>query len=110
MAGLACGEPCPQAWEILKSTARHYITCPDYAAETGMRLLGRPLDGDPGITSGESGASAFGCVAELMTDPALSSLREKLGLDDDSRVLFFSTEGDTDPENYQKILSQPHHL
>ena len=108
MAGLACGEPCPRAWEILKSTARHYLTCPDYAAETGMRLLGRPLGNDPRIVSGESGASAFGCVAELMTDPALLPLREALGLDRNSRVLFFSTEGDTDPENYRKILSKPH--
>lgn len=110
MAGLACGEPCPPAWEILKSTARYYLSGPDYAAETGMRLLGQPLGSDPKIVSGESGASAFGFVAELMTDPSLGDLRQELGLGPASRVLFFSTEGDTDPENYRKILSRHHGL
>lgn len=110
MAGLACGEPCPPAWEILRSTARYYLAGPDYAAETGMRLLGQPLSNDPRIVSGESGASAFGFAAELMTDPELAQLRQELGLSSVSRVLFFSTEGDTDPENYRKILKTPHKL
>ena len=110
MAGLACGEPCPPAWEILRSTARYYLAGPDYAAETGMRLLGQPLGNDPRIVSGESGASAFGFAAELMTDPELVELRQELGLSSASRVLFFSTEGDTDPENYRKILKTPHKL
>ena len=110
MAGLACGEPCPPAWEILRSTARYYLAGPDYAAETGMRLLGQPLGDDPRIVSGESGASAFGFAAELMTDPELAQLRQELGLSSASRVLFFSTEGDTDPENYSKILKTPHKL
>jgi len=110
MAGLACGEPCPPAWEILRSTARYYLAGPDYAAETGMRLLGQPLGDDPRIVSGESGASAFGFAAELMTDPELAQLRQELGLSSVSRVLFFSTEGDTDPENYRKILKTPHKL
>ena len=99
MAGLACGEPCSLAWDVLKNCARHFISCPDIAAAQGMRLLARE-----GIVSGESGAAAFGCVAELMTDPDLADLRGALGLDGNSRVLFFSTEGDTDRENYRAIL------
>ena len=110
MAGLACGEPCPPAWEILKSTAWYYLAGPDYAAETGMRLLGQPLGNDPKIVSGESGASAFGFAVELMTDPELAQLRQQLGLNGSSSVLFFSTEGDTDPENYRKILERNHDL
>ena len=31
-------------------------------------------------------------------------LKEKLGLNENSRVLFFSTEGDTDQENYKAIV------
>ena len=34
----------------------------------------------------------------------LSSLRDQLSLNQDSRVLFFSTEGATDPVNYRKIV------
>ena len=56
-----------------------------------------------GIVSGESGASAFGTFLELMEVP---QYRAQLGIQGDSRILFFSTEGDTDPESYQKIINE----
>ena len=60
---------------------------------------------DDRVISGESGAAAFGCVARILTDPALAWMKEKLGLTEHSRLLFISTEGDTDRENYRKILT-----
>ena len=45
-----------------------------------------------------------GLVAELMMNERLSALRREIGLDKDSRVLCISTEGDTDRENYRKIV------
>ena len=104
MAGLACGEPCPIAWEVLRGCADFFISFPDYAAAKGMRILSSPLPGDERIISGESGASAFGCVMEILSNPALSSLREQLGIDSNSRLLFISTEGATDRENYRAIV------
>lgn len=104
MAGLACGEPCSIGWNVLRDYADNFISCPDYTAAQGMRLLGNPEAGDAKVISGESGASAFGCVAEIMRDPSLAELRTKLKLDENSRVLFFSTEGDTDKENYKSIV------
>ena len=104
MAGLACGEPCGIAWEVLSSCADYFISCPDYAAAQGMRILAAPAAEDPRIVSGESGASAFGCVTEIMRNPALKELKETLKLDETSRVLFFSTEGATDRENYRRIV------
>lgn len=104
MAGLACGEPCPIAWEVLRGCADFFISFPDYAAAKGMRILSSPLPGDERIISGESGASAFGCVMEILSNPALSSLREELGIDSNSRLLFISTEGATDRENYRAIV------
>lgn len=104
MAGLACGEPCSLAWEILEKCADHFLSCPDYVAAKGMRILGNPAGQDHRVISGESGASAFGCVAEIMTNPALAEIRDKLGLNETSRVLFFSTEGDTDRKNYRQIV------
>ena len=53
---------------------------------------------------GESGAVGMGVIDALMTDPAYAALKQQLGLDATSRVLLFSTEGDTDPENYRKIV------
>ena len=104
MAGLACGEPCSIGWNILADYADHFISCPDYVAAKGMRILGNPAKRDDRVVSGESGAAAFGCVAEIMTNPELSWLKEKLGLNENARVLFFSTEGDTDQENYKSIV------
>ena len=85
MAGLACGEPCSLAWEVLRDCADHFLSCPDYAAATGMRMLGNPWGNDDRVISGESGASAFGCVAEIMMDPELSGIREKLGLNEHAK-------------------------
>ncbi len=104
MAGLACGEPCSLAWEILRDYADFFVAFPDWAAAKGMRILGNPMGTDDRVISGESGASAFGCMAAILTEPELSSLKQELELNENSRVLFFSTEGDTDRENYRKIV------
>ena len=104
MAGLACGEPCSIGWEVLKNTADHFISCPDYVAAKGMRLLGNPEQGDARVISGESGAVTAGFVAAVMTDPELADVKAALGLDENSRVLCFSTEGDTDRENYRAVV------
>jgi len=104
MAGLCCGEPCPIGWEMLKRYAEHFVSVPDYVAAKGMRILGNPVGDDSRIISGESGAATLGFVAELMLNEQLSGLRRELGLDENSRVLCISTEGDTDKENYRKIV------
>ena len=104
MAGLACGEPCTIGWEVLRRCADAFISCPDYAAADGMRILAAPTGGDPSVVSGESGASAFGCAANILLREDLAELREQLKLDEHSRLLFISTEGDTDRENYRRIV------
>ncbi len=104
MAGLACGEPCGLAWQVLAGCAESFLSLPDWVAAKGMRVLGNPVDGDPRIISGESGAATVGVVAEVMGNPARARLREQLGLDENSRVLCISTEGDTDRENYRRIV------
>ncbi|TWH80562.1 diaminopropionate ammonia-lyase [Sedimentibacter saalensis] len=104
MAGLACGEPCTIGWNILKDYADNFISCPDFTAAEGMRILGNPPKGDEKVISGESGAVTLGCVAEIMTNPHLKDIKEKLNLDEHSKILFFSTEGDTDKANYQDIV------
>ncbi len=104
MAGLCCGEPCTIGWEILRDYADNFVSMPDYVAAKGMRILGNPLGNDPRVISGESGASTTGFVAELMQNPSLDWLREQIGINADSRVLCISTEGDTDRENYRRIV------
>lgn len=104
MAGLACGEPCTISWDIIKDYADNFISCPDYVAAKGMRILGNPLAGDQPVVSGESGAVTTGLVAEIMTSPQLKDIKGALQLDANASVLCLSTEGDTDPENYRRIV------
>ena len=104
MAGLACGEPNIISWDILRNHADAFVSCPDWVSASGMRRLAAPVQGDPIVKSGESGAVGMGLVAAIMKDEAYAELREKLGLDRFSQVLLFSTEGDTDPEKYEKVV------
>jgi len=104
MAGLACGVPDPIAWKLLRSCCEAFVSITDDIAARGMRILGNPLKGDERIISGESGASALGFLSVLMEDSRYETYRKDLKLDADSRVLLFSTEGDTDPGHYRKIV------
>ena len=104
MAGLACGEPSTVSWRILDACADAFLSMPDSAAAGGMRVLGNPLPGDARVISGESGASTAGALREIMVNPALTELRERLNFGPDARVLLISTEGDTDRENYRRIV------
>jgi len=104
MAGLACGEPNTISWDILKNHVSVFVSAPDWAAAQGMRMLSAPIKGDPQVVSGESGAAPFGILACIMTMPEYKGLKEELGLNETSKVLLFSTEGDTDPERYKEIV------
>ena len=104
MAGLACGEPNTISWDILKNHVKVFIAAPDWVAASGMRMLAAPIKGDAPVTSGESGAAPFGALAAMMTMEEYRDLKHEIGLDENSRVLLFSTEGDTDPERYKNIV------
>lgn len=104
MAGLACGEPNTISWEILRNHSSFFVSCPDWLSAKGMRMLGAPVKGDPQVVSGESGAVGMGLIAALMESDEYKELREAIGLDKNSKILMFSTEGDTDPENYRRVV------
>jgi diaminopropionate ammonia-lyase len=106
MAGLACGEPNPLAWRILHPFADGFIACDDSVAVTGMRILGAPLPGDEKVVSGESGAVTAGVLVHILGSSKHSSIKEALALNQASRVLLISTEGNTDPDMYKRALSK----
>ena len=109
MAGLACGEPSTLAWSILKDYTTAFMSCPDYMAANGMRMLAAPVQGDQPIVSGESGAAGAGALHWLMCHPAAADQREALGLSAEASVLLISTEGDTVPHIYRSIVWQGAH-
>lgn len=104
MAGLACGEPNTISWEVLRDYTDAYLSCPDYVAARGMRILASPLKGDPQIISGESGAVGLGVVSLLTQKDYYKELKLKLKLNEESNILVISTEGDTDPDKYKEIV------
>ena len=104
MAGLACGEANTLSWDILKNHVSVFAAVSDQISANGMRMLSAPCKGDPQVVSGESGAAPFGTLAAIMTKPELADLKALLKLDENSEVLLFSTEGDTDPDRYKEIV------
>ena len=104
MAGLACGEPNITAWDILKNHVSCFVSLQDEAAAMAMRMLAAPIKGDTPIVSGESGAAGFGALATIMLHEEYKALRQALHLDQNAKVLLFSTEGNTDPDVYRKIV------
>jgi diaminopropionate ammonia-lyase len=104
MAGLACGKANTISWQILKRYSACFVSAPDWVAAKGMRVLGAPLQGDRQVISGESGAVTTGLLMAMAEHDAYRDLREALGLHGDSVAVVFSTEGDTDPERYRRIL------
>ncbi|KAL1109999.1 hypothetical protein AAG570_014020 [Ranatra chinensis] len=104
MAGLACGEPSTISWGVLRDYAAASISCPDYIAANGMRILSSPSEGDERIISGESGAATCGIVDYIMANPNGETIKKELGLDENSEILLISTEGDTSPEIYRDVV------
>ena len=104
MAGLCCGEPNITSWDILRNHTTCFVSAKDNVTRLGMRMLAAPIKGDTPITSGESGAVPFGTLVSIMMDEKYKDLKNELGLDLNSKVLLFSTEGNTDPERYENIV------
>lgn len=98
MAGLACGEPSRLAWSLLGPGADAFVTIPDARAAEAMRLMATQ-----GVAAGESGVAGLAGFLSLAGDAAA---RAALGLDANSTVLCFGTEGATDPDIYRAIVGR----
>ena len=101
MAMLECYEPSLVAWRILSRKADGFMTVGEDDAAEAMRSLARPLDRDPAIVAGESGAAGLAGLRVATRDKAI---RDKLGLGPASRVLLINTEGATDQARYTEIV------
>ncbi len=103
MAGLACGEVSPVAWEVIRAGSNAFMTLPDSEAVRAMRALARGIGGDKPVVGGESGV---GGLAGLIAAAGDRTAREALDLRNDARVLIFGSEGDTDPALYEKLVGR----
>ncbi|NVK33965.1 MAG: diaminopropionate ammonia-lyase [Rhodobacteraceae bacterium] len=103
MAGLACGEVSALAWTILRPSADAVIALDDDAAVDGMKLLAEGRYGDAPLVAGESAVA--GLMALLLVAEDIG-VRAALGLDENSRVLTFGTEGATDVDVYTELVGK----
>ena len=75
----------------------------DESALEAMRILADSRYGDDRIVAGESAVA--GLVGALGA-AGNEAVRKELGLDENSRVMVFGSEGATDPELYERIVGK----
>jgi len=102
MAGLDCGEASMLAWNILSTGAAAFVTIPDSVVVPCMRLLASSSNGSRAIVAGESAVAG---LAAALISSSNAWIRDIVRIDSSSRVLVFGTEGNTDPELYQTLVS-----
>jgi len=100
MAGLACGEVSVLAWSILENYAPHFMTITDESIPKAMQLLANRI---PPIIAGESAITGLAGFLIACNDVELKS---KLMINENSKILFFGTEGDTDEEMYEQLVGK----
>lgn len=96
MAGLNCGEANVLTLPMLENHVSFFFKVPDFVTEDGMRQLA-----DEGVVAGECGGIGTGLLLNLTEE-----MKRRLGIDENSVILLFSTEGDTDPESYERIVNR----
>ena len=100
MAGLACGEVSVLAWSILESHVPHFMSITDESIPKAMQLL---ANRETPIVAGESAITGLAGFLIACND---ASLKSKLMINENSKVLFFGTEGDTDEEMYEQLVGK----
>ncbi len=96
MEGLNCGTPCKIIWPILRDLAEFYISGPDEMAVEGKKTYAAGLAGDTKVDSGESGSSTLGAAQRIITVASFTEVKQAMRIDENSVLLFFNTEGNTD--------------
>lgn len=73
----------------------------DYRLTSLSQLLNEPQYKD--AISKMTFITTTGLVNALLNNPEYKNMKDELGLNENSVVLVFSTEGNTDPDNYKAI-------
>lgn len=106
MAGLACGETSPLAWQVLQEAVSDFITIQDSDAVNAMRTLAAGSSHDVPIIAGESGAAGLAGLQVLVDNAGMAAA---VGLNRQSRVLLINTEGATAPSVYEALVQESAH-
>jgi diaminopropionate ammonia-lyase len=106
MSGLNCGRPSLVAWPTVSRGVDVLIAVDDESSREAMRLMAAS-----GIVAGETGAAGLGGLLEILCrgssgqqEGQREEVRRALGVNRESRVLLFNSEGATDPDAYRKLM------
>ena len=77
------------------------VAVDDESAREAMRLAART-----NIVSGEGGAAGLGGLLQVLQSGESEEARRLLGVNEDTRVLVFNSEGATDPDAYRRVLAE----
>ena len=102
MGGMSCGEVSLVPWQILKNSVSHCVTVSDDYISKTVKLLANCEFSDEKIIGGECSTPGITSLVGLCNDV---EVRKKINLNEDTNVLLFGCEGDTDEELYQKLLN-----
>ena len=89
MAGLACGVPSTVAFEIVRRRATAFLQIPDADAQLARQSLAEGAD----TNLPQIGATGIAGLAGLLAVCRRADWRARLGLNAESNVLLFATEG-----------------
>jgi len=106
MAGLNCATPSLLAWPLIRDRFDLFLALPDHYTAEAMHRLYTPTRPDPRLVSGESGAAGLAGLMALLNSQSLKAAHDRLELNRNSSVLIINTEGDTDPDNFSRIISR----
>ncbi len=105
MAGLRNREVSPLAFASVLHTVAAYLAIDDTWAHEAMRTLAHPTGDDPAVAAGASGSAALGGLLAVCREPALQTVRERLGIGPATRVLVLVSEGVTDPALWAAVTA-----
>ena len=100
MAGLSCGEISLLAWKILENKTKAFFSIPDEPIAEVMKYLSQLPEP---VVAGESAVAG---LAGYMITQHSEEYRKALQIDENSKILFLGTEGDTDAVVYEKMVGK----
>jgi diaminopropionate ammonia-lyase len=89
----------------VKDVVDVFVAVDDNQTVAAMRMLARPMPPDPAIEAGPSGACGLASLVAVMRDETMRPVRDAITLGSSSRVVVINTEGATDRELYDRIVS-----
>lgn len=98
MAGLSCGEISMLAWTILKDKTKGFFSIPDEPIGEVMQYLASKK-----VIAGESAVAGLAGYLIIAND---EKYKNALRLNENSKILFFGTEGDTDEIAYKTLVGK----